>query len=244
MIRLIVADDHVMFREALKVRLDNENDMEVVGDCSYARDLLRLAGDRQFDLVLVDVEMPGNPLQAVRELLRNYQGVRVIACSPYCADNIIARCLQAGVHGIVLKTQNTAALLEAIRAVASGGQYYAAEVRDRLQFSDGRPCDAGDGAGDGGKPQTRLSQLTRRELEVIRLLAQGQSLKQVAQSLYVSYKTVDSHTYNLMRKLGLRNRAELVHYAIREKVVSVEVLDADPDAQPLSGSDALTDPNS
>lgn len=238
MIRLIVADDHVMFREALKVRLDNENDMEVVGDCSYARDLLRLADDRQFDLVLVDVEMPGNPLQAVRELLRNYQGVRVIACSPYCADNIIARCLQAGVHGIVLKTQNTAALLEAIRAVASGGQYYAAEVQDRLQFSKGQA-----GNSNGDKPQTRLSQLTRRELEVIRLLAQGQSLKQVAQSLYVSYKTVDSHTYNLMRKLGLRNRAELVHYAIREKVVSVEVLDADPDAPPLSGSDVSTTDN-
>ena len=217
MIRLIVADNHVMFREALSARLGIEHDIEVIGDCGYARDALRLVSDHQANLLLVDVEMPGNPFQTVRELVRSNPAVRIIACSPYCADNVIAHCLQAGVHGIVLKTQSTSMLLEAIRTVAGGQQYFSSEVSHRLA--------SGGSAGDSGeRPQTKLSNLTPRELEVIRLLAQGQSLKQVAQSLYVSYKTVDSHTYNLMRKLGLRNRAELVHYAIREKVVSLEIL--------------------
>ena len=212
--RLLVADDHEMFRQCVVERLNEEPDLEVVAHVGNAGDALHLARQTEPDVVLLDVNMPGSPFLAAQEILRYCERAQLLFLTAHQSDQAISESLRAGARGFVTKHHAAEELVDAVRAVAAGRCYFVSEVRDRL-ISDG------DALSPSADLATRSSLLSPREREVLRLLAEGHSVKQVAQLLHVSYKTVDNQTSSVMKKLQVHSRAELVRYAIREEMALV-----------------------
>ncbi|MBN2583740.1 MAG: response regulator transcription factor [Planctomycetes bacterium] len=213
-IRVVAADDHEMFRECLVERLNQEPDIQVIAHVGDAAEAALLVRDMCPEVVLLDIDMPGSPFVAAGEIARRCPATSIIFLSAYHADRHIARCIDAGARGFVLKSHDVQSVAAAIRDVAAGKWHFVPEVLCRMVVEDGAPTLK-------ELPQTRFAQLTPREVEVLRLLAEGQSVKQAARSLGVSYKTVDNQTSSLMGKLDIHSRAELVRYAIREELAVV-----------------------
>jgi len=212
--RIIVADDHDMFRECLVQRLNQEADLEVVGHVGDAAEAAALARTVMPDGVLLDISMPGSPFLAGQEIRRFCERTKLIYLTAHLSDQTIEESLRSGAQGFVTKRHGADKLLEAVRAVVQGQYYFVPEVRARLIFQDGSPSPV-------QRVTTRTGLLSPREREVLRLLAEGQSVKQVAQTLHVSYKTVDNQTSSIMKKRQVHSRAELVRYAIREEMATV-----------------------
>lgn len=213
---VVIADDHRLFREALTARLQLEPNLEVVAGTGNVDEVPELVQEVGADVLVLDLDMPGSPLSVAREVTHRTPDVALVALLPFPSDNLIAHCIEAGLCAVLLKTCTADCLIQAIDMARTGQRYWPPELRERGEEIE--RCIKAGGA------RQRTGPLTPREVDVLRLLAQGQSLKQVARSLWVSYKTVDSHAYNAMRKLNLRNRAELIHYALRENLVSIETL--------------------
>lgn len=213
-ISIIICDDHDMFRECLIDRLSGEPDLAIVAGVGDASAAVLLARDFSPDIVLMDVDMPGSPFLAASDITRRCPSTKIIFLSACSADRLVARSIEAGARGYVLKSHRAERVIEAIRDVAAGKLHFVPEVLARLAV-DGKSVTL------AGMPKTRFSQLTPREVEVLRLLAEGLSVKQVARSLGVSYKTADNQTSSLMKKLDIHSRAELVRYAIREELAVI-----------------------
>ena len=209
--RILIADDHDMFRECVVQRLNQEADFEVVAHVGDAAEAALLARSLLPDVVLLDINMPGSPFLAGQEIRRFCEHTRVIFLTAQLSDQMIEEGLRSGAHGFVTKRHGSDKLLEAVRAVAQDQYYFVPDVRARLVFEDGA-------ASATQRVTTRSGLLSPREREVLRLLAEGHSVKQVAQALHVSYKTVDNQTSSVMKKLQVHSRAELVRYAIREEM--------------------------
>lgn len=216
--RIILADHHAMFRECLALHLSREDHMTVVGEVSDAAELLPLARQVEPDVVIIEVQMPGAPLSVVRDLRKFVPGARILFLTDVVADGLIQENLRAGAHGYVLKKYPTAILGEAIRTVMEGRRYFVSEVKQRFTTV---AAAAASNRNNAPGNETLLSRVSPREMVVLRLLAEGRSVKEVACSLNVSYKTVDNQTSSLMRKLDIHSRADLVRYAIREQLATV-----------------------
>lgn len=215
-IRVLVCDDHELFREGLKAILRVEPGLEVVGEARNGREAVESARALRPDAVLVDMEMPElNGLEATRRIRQAEPGVNVLILTMYAEEQLVAQCLQAGAAGYVLKDVPAAQLVYAIRVVARGGRYLSPEaLRGVVEHY----------AENAARAETRYDLLTDREREVLKLLAEGLSAKQVASHLDLSVKTVDVHKTNLMRKLDLHDRAELIKWAIRNRVIRLPVM--------------------
>jgi len=214
LIRIIVADGQDMFRECLTNHLAKEPDLEIVAHTADISTAVLLARDFSPDVVLMATDMPGRPFRGGDRITRLCPHTRLIFLGRCCADRYVARSIEVGARGYVLKSQRAERVVEAIRDVAAGKLHFATEVLARLAV-DGKalPSEV--------KPATKFSRLSHRELEVLRLLAEGLRVRQVAADLGVSYKTVDNQTLGVMKKLDIHSRAQLVRYAIREQVAVV-----------------------
>jgi DNA-binding NarL/FixJ family response regulator len=212
--RIVIADDHAIVREGVRALLALADDLEVVGEAADGGEAIELVSKLEPDLVLMDVAMPGlGGLEATLEIRRRVPKARIIVLSQYSEPEYIRRFLKAGVSGYVLKDAAGADLVSAIRAVVRGGLVLDPKVaRDALQES-GAPAAAG--AADD------YDALTDREKQVLKLVAEGRSNKEVADELNVSVKTAMSHREHVMLKLGLHNRTELIRYALRHGVIRV-----------------------
>ena len=216
-IRLLICDDHALFREGLRAILREQQAFEVVGDAKSGTEAVAAARSLRPDVVLMDIDMPElTGLEATRRIVDARLPCRVLILSLYDDEDLIAGCLDAGAAGYVLKDGPSAQLLYAIEAVHRGERYVSpralAVVVERKE----------NGAKRTG---TRYELLTDREREVLKLLADGDSSKEIATRLKLSVKTVEVHKYNLMRKLDIHNRAGLVKYAIKKKLVQVGTLE-------------------
>ena len=214
LIRIIVAVGQDMFRECLTDHLAKEPDLEVVAHTADVSAAVLLARDLSPDVVLMATDMPGRPFRGGGRITRLCPHTRVIFLGTCCADRYVARSIEVGARGYLLKRQRAERVVEAIRDVAAGKLYFVAEVLAGLAVD-------GKAVASAAKPATRLSRLSHRELEVLRLLAEGLRVREVAADLGVSYKTVDNQTLSLMRKLDIHSRAQLVRYAIREQLTVV-----------------------
>ncbi len=211
--RIVLVDDHRMFREALRAVLDREPDLRVVAEVGDATALGSLVRELHVDIVVMDIGLPGvNGIEATRALLAERPAVKVIALSAYADKRYVLGMLGAGALGYVIKAAAGEELLHAIRAVARGGRYLCPEVEgavlDALRPVSGR-LPGTDGA------------LGRRERQVLQLIAEGCSSAQIAGRLHISTGTVDVHRRNIMRKLDLHNVAELTKYAVRAGISSI-----------------------
>jgi DNA-binding NarL/FixJ family response regulator len=205
--RIVLADDHLTMRHGLKLLIDSQPDMEVVGEASDGDAAVQAALALSPDIIVMDISMPGtNGLVGTRTLKQRRPDAAIVVLTRHGDDAYLEEFLRAGVAGYVLKQSASAELLQAIRAVAAGGQYLdsslTARVTDAFLLKKGK-----------GISKTAAA-LTDRESEVLRLIACGYSYKEIAAQLSVSVKTVDAHKVNAMRKLDLSGRIDIVKYAV------------------------------
>jgi DNA-binding NarL/FixJ family response regulator len=213
-IRCLLVDDHTLVRLGLRRLLEDEPDFEVVAEASSASEALKRVAEHRPDLVLMDVAMPGmSPIEAARLIQRDHPHTKLVFLTAHDDEEHVMQALSAGAAGYVLKNTSASALLGAMRQVHSAGSYVSPEVLSRLvEEARSRPA---------GAPVQRRSVLTPREREVTRMIAEGNSAKEIAQLLGLSVKTVEAHKFNLMRKLDIHNKAQLVTYAIQKKIVKM-----------------------
>jgi DNA-binding NarL/FixJ family response regulator len=210
--KILLADDHVVVRDGLRMVLDAAPDLEVVAEADDGAEAVDRALAEDVDLVILDVSMPRmTGLQAAREISRRKPELRILMLSMHENEQYLFEALKAGASGYVLKSVANRDLIEACRATMRGEPFlYPAAVTSLVR-------DYLDGARRG--ETTPLDPLTPRELDVVKLIAEGHTSEEIAEMLVISKKTVDRHRANMLEKLGMRNRVELTRYAIRRGLV-------------------------
>jgi len=211
-IRIMLVDDHTMVREALRTVLEQDPGMQVVAEAGDGEEALKLAKESAPDVVVMDVALPGQSgIETTRRLLARHPEIKVLALSTFLDRRIIQQMLDVGARGYITKSAAGAELKQGIRNAMQGRSYLCAEVSAMLADS------LREGSPKPGKPDKDA--LSRRELQVITLLAEGKSAPEIAAELHISPNTVDVHRRNLMRKLRLHNVVDLTKYAIRAGLV-------------------------
>jgi two-component system response regulator NreC len=211
-IRLLLVDDHAVVRSGLKMLLENERDVEIIGEASSASEAIEAAMRLRPNVILMDIGLPDlSGIDATREIKKRISEVAIVALTIHEDEEYFFKMLEAGASGYVPKRAAPEELLTAIRAAANGQVYLYPSLAKLLvrDFLDG---------GRVSSEQT-ASDLTDREQEVLTYLAEGASNEEIASSLVISPKTVARHRENIMRKLNLHSRAELVRYAIRKGII-------------------------
>lgn len=207
-LRILLADDHETVREGLKMILNAQPDMQVVATAGDGREAVTQAEQINPDVVIMDISMPGfNGLAATQQLTERVPGAKVLTLTRHADNSYLQQLLRAGASGYVLKQSRPAELLHAIRSVATGGKYLDASMTAPVIGSYAKTPPAITGT----EPTTPLSP---RETEVLRLIAWGNTNKEIAARLDLSVKTVEAHKANGMRKLGMRGRIDIVRYAL------------------------------
>ena len=207
-LRILLADDHETVREGIRLIINAQDDMEVVGEAGDGREAIRLAGELEPDMLIMDISMPVlNGLKAAATLKRDYAGIKILTLTRHTDEAYLKELLQAGVSGYVLKQSASDELLRAIRAIACGGNYLDAAMTGKLFGSMG-------GRREKMRGETRGENLSERESEVLRHIALGYSNKEVAAQMDISVKTIEAHKANAMRKLEMHSRIDIVRYAI------------------------------
>lgn len=213
--RILIADDHAIVRDGVKALLSLADDLEVVGEAGGGQEAIDLAVKLEPDLILMDIAMPDlGGLEATLEVRKRVPRARIIVLSQYGEPEYVRRFLKAGVSGYILKKAAGAELISAIRAVLRGGLVLDPGVaREALSES---------GAPDSADAPDEYETLTDREKQVLKLVAEGRSNKEVAALLNISVKTAMSHREHIMVKLHLHNRTELIRFALRHGVIRAE----------------------
>lgn len=213
MIRILIADDHAILRAGIRALLQLHPDFEVVGEAADGFEAVMQAQALRPDVILMDIAMPGmDGLAATHEIVSACPTARILILTQHENREYVLPALKAGAAGYVLKRAPDDSLVRAIRQVYAGGTYLDPRVTGVLLDDVRRQAE--------GAPADPYDTLTEREREVLVLLAQGKTYQEVAETLFISVKTVDFHRANLMRKLGLSNRAELVRFAIERGLVA------------------------
>ncbi|MEZ5990344.1 MAG: response regulator transcription factor [Planctomycetota bacterium] len=213
-IRVAFIDDHAVLRDALEARMNREADMELVGTAEDAEAGLEMVRACKPSIVVMDVDMPGpSAFDVARTIKVELPGTSILFLSAYSHDRYVDSALSAGASGYMSKGTGFDKLIEALRAIAAGEHWFDEAIRDRLVME-------GSNVRLAGGPVSRGSTLTERQESILRMIAQGLAKKEIAARLDISVKTVETHTENLMAKLGIHDRVELTRYAIREGYVN------------------------
>lgn len=213
-LRILIADDHTLVRAGFRSLLEKLPDCAVVAEVGDGREALRLAAQLQPDVVLMDVKMPTlNGLEATARISRDYPNVRVVLLSMYTNEEYVLQALRAGAVGYLLKDAATAELQLAIQAAVRGEMYLSPSISKRVLQDYIQLVGSGGGM---------LDALTPRQREVLQLIAEGRTMKEIAQSLQISVKTAESHRTQLMERLDIHDVTGLVRFAIRAGLVTPE----------------------
>lgn len=211
-IRILLADDHPVVRAGVRAFLEGEPDMVVVGEAGTAHQAVALAQELQPDVAVLDISMPGNGLDATRQIRSTCPGTQVLILTFHSQDNYLLTVLKAGAIGYVLKSAVDTELLNAIRVVAEGGAF--------LSPTDARLVVADYQANLAKEQDDSAAQLSEREREVLKLIALGHTASEAAKILTLSPKSVETYRTRIMQKLGLHNRAAVVQYALLHHLLS------------------------
>jgi DNA-binding NarL/FixJ family response regulator len=204
-------------RQGIRRILESEPDIEVVAEASSADEAAQKTKDLRPDLVLMDVGMPGlSSFEAARQIRRSSLVTRVLFLTMYDDEEYVMECMEAGASGYLLKDAPSHQLITAVHDIYRGGKYVSAPLLGKMvDIYQSQRFDAA--------PRERSARLTPRERQILKLLAEGKSAKEVASLLDLSVRTVESHRFNLMRKIGVHNKVELLTYALREKIIKIPV---------------------
>jgi DNA-binding NarL/FixJ family response regulator len=212
-IGVLLVDDHTVVRQGLKALLKSEQDLEVIGEAENGRQAVVLARKTPPDVVVMDIAMPLlNGLEATRQILKSVPSAKVLVLTSYGDDECVQQLMQAGASGYLIKQTAANDLLKAIREVQRGNAFFSPSIAKRLR-------DQCREAFTNGHSAKKTSELTTREAEVLQLIAEGFSNKQIAAELGISIKTVEKHRQQVMNKLNIHDVAGLTRYAISKGMV-------------------------
>ena len=213
-IRILLADDHTIVREGIRSLIDEEKDMMVVGEADDGHSAVRMAVELKPDIVLMDIAMPLlNGLEATRQIRNRLPDVRVLVLTMHDNEEYVRQILSIGAMGYILKDTAARTLLSAIRSIYKGEAVLSPAIT-RLVLEDYL-------RGGGSQKKEDPDELSPRESEVLQLIAEGYTNKEIGEILCISIKTVQTHRSNLMMKLNLHNQGELIKYAIQKKIIEI-----------------------
>lgn len=212
-IKVVVADDHAIVREGVRMILAREQDIVVVGEAGDGQQALDLVASLRPHVVIMDISMPGmGGIEATQRVKANHPEVQVLALTMHEDETYVFQLLRAGAAGYVLKRAAAQDLVQAVRAAAKGEAFLYPSIARKVVEDYLKRVES-------GEERERYDGLTTREKEILTLIAQGLSNQQIAEKLYISIKTVQTHRAHILEKLGLHDRTELVRYAIRKGLI-------------------------
>ena len=216
MTRILLVDDHTILREGIRALLSSEADLQVVGEAADGHELLALLATTPAEVVLLDINMPGmDGFTALTEMQQHYPDVRVLILSMLDHEHYVARSLALAARGYILKNADSTEIRHAIRTVADGRQFLCTEIglellRKVTQLAPPAPLSS---------PEKLPSDLSGRELEVLRLIAEGLTNAEIADQLFTSKRTIETHRQNIIEKTQAKNTAALIKYAVNQKLI-------------------------
>jgi DNA-binding NarL/FixJ family response regulator len=215
-VRVLLADDHALLRQSLRLLLEMHKEIEVVGEVDNGRDAVDAAAQLRPDVVLMDMRMPSlNGIEATRQIRKRTPGSRVLVLTGAMESEDVLEALRAGASGYVVKQSDVNELLLAIQAVHRGNPYFSGAI------AEGRtPTELLLAA--QAQPEDEADPLTAREREILQLVAEGNANLAIAEQLFLSVKTVEAHKAHIMTKLRLQNRTDLIRYALRKGIISLD----------------------
>jgi RNA polymerase sigma factor (sigma-70 family) len=212
--RILIADDHGIVRKGLRLQLEQDERFEVVGEATDGREAVRMAEELKPDVVIIDIAMPSlNGIEATRQVVKRNPAIGVMILSMHSDESYIARALGAGAKGYLLKDTADVDLFRAVQVVAQGKPFFSPRIANTLLEDYMRQLQQ-------RGLQDSYDLLTDREKEILQLLAEGRSNKEVATELNLSTYTVETHRTRIMQKLNLHSSADIVLYAVRKKIIS------------------------
>lgn len=219
-IRILLVDDHAVIRQALRMLLESQPELEVVADVENGREAVTAVEKHNPDVVLMDVVMPGlNGLEATRQIRKQSPATRVVMLSGFVDEDQLLDSLRSGASGYIIKKSDISELVLAIQTVHRGNSYFSSALSEGFDLAEvlyqAKRTDQRSG----------METLTSREREVLQLIAEGYTNQGIANALYISVKTVEAHKAHIMAKLHARNRTDLIRYAIRKGIVRLESVD-------------------
>jgi DNA-binding NarL/FixJ family response regulator len=213
-LRILVADDHDLMRRGIKTLLESHAGWEVCGEAKTGREAVDKVEELKPDLIILDISMPDlNGVEAARRIRKASAGTEVLILSMHYSDQLIREIVDAGVRGYIMKSDSDRDLIIAVETLAKHKPFFTSHATEVIlsNFNASRPAIA--------LPELINKRLTSREREIVQLLAEGKSSKEVASSLGISIKTAETHRANIMRKLDLHSVSELVRYAVRNQII-------------------------
>lgn len=217
-IRILLADDHPLIRSGMQTLLQGVEGLEIVGEAEDGEEAVIKTGELSPDVLIIDISMPKlSGIEATKIIKQKFPKTRILALSMHEDEEYVTQVLKSGANGYIVKSSEKEELISAIRAVASGDDFYSAKIsgmmiKNYLTASGIRP-----------DPADHLQvPITKREREILRLIAQGLTTKEISEKLFISHRTVDTHRTNLLRKLKLRNTAALVRFALENKLITAK----------------------
>jgi DNA-binding NarL/FixJ family response regulator len=234
-LRILIADDHEIVRQGLRALVESHAGWEVCGEAADGWDSVHKTLELRPDVVALDIGMPNlNGLDAAREILRQNPKAKILFLTIYDTEQAVKTAIQIGVKGLILKSDAAGELVAAVEAIHKNSTYFSSHMSQAVLRPDLR----------GNRRSPEKDTLTRREMQVITLLAEGKSTKEVASLLNLSVKTAETHRSNIMSKLGLHSVSELVLYAVRNNIVQANPASSSTDALPTDGLHGPRDPTS
>jgi len=215
--KICIVDDHKLFRDGLKFLIDQMDTIEVVSEASNGREFLEILDeDQAIDLVLMDISMPElNGVEATKEAIAKRPGLKILVLSMYGDEEYYYEMIHAGAQGFVLKQSGANELETAIQSVLHGENYFSQKLLRDIIININGPKPASDNA------RGESASLTKRELEILRLICEGLTNAQIAERLYLSIRTVEGHKSNIISKTGVRNTIGLMMYALKNKLIEI-----------------------
>lgn len=214
-IKLFLVDDHSIVRDGLKSLLIDEDDISIIGEASNADELFSLLNKKMPNIILLDISLPNiSGIEITKKLKVDYPQISVLILSMHTDEDFVINAIKAGAKGYLPKNSKRDELINAIKIVSSGGDYYSNEISSIVakKFIQ-------DVKNQSGKSGIKL--LTEREKEILKLVVEGSSNKEIADKLYISIRTVETHKNNILQKLELKSTVELVKFAIKNKIIRI-----------------------
>jgi two-component system response regulator NreC len=213
---VLLVEDHTIVRKGLRSLLESEADIRVVGEAENGREAIEKVEELRPDVVVMDISMPGlNGLEATRQIKKRFREVQVLVLTVHTSEEYILQILRAGASGYLIKQAAPAELISAIQAVHRGGAFLSPSISKKVLEDYVRRAEA-------TAQRDSLERLTDREREVLQLIAEAYSTREIAELLHISIKTAETHRAHLMQKLGLHSAAELTRYAILKGIVTLD----------------------
>lgn len=214
-IKIILVDDHQMFRDGVKSVLSDEENIEIIGEVGHGNDLYKLLKSLHPDLVITDISMPDiSGIEIAKYVTENYPNIKILMLSMHTNAEFITKSLSVGANGYLPKDTSMNELLEAINSIHRGENYFNKEISDNILKSIIEKSKA-------ENHSEKKKYLTKREKEIVSFVVDGFTNKEIAEKLFISIRTVDSHKNNIMQKLNLKSSVELVKYAIKNNLAHI-----------------------